>query len=352
MFSLWSFQRHIFGHDEVETPHLWLHRCWLRIFELDRWPPEGFRCQWGECGLGWFHEDTWVWGDSEIMMPINSRPPLNPKLQSSAETSSTKKRDNNPRTRETRLTDHARPHRWAFLQPPTVTTECIPVPVPKKPKCPLSIFMYLQLEKEFIIQSIAGEDAYPRQRCWGFRQIKLSPDCYFGPDKKEKRKNRSSTARYVGFLELSRTIDSRWAKISRGKLANFLSWVDMWLPFLLPPRARIKECYWWSLPSMKKKMATSRQDCYHQIHFSLKYAKMEKSEKETSTILSEVFETTWQATNIAPLQQRSKERKIVTAWSGALYLSRYLYYIFVRLQMMIAGCCWESDVVWKGIKQI
>jgi len=96
--------------------------------------------------------------------------------------------------------------------------------MPTAPKRPLSsYFIYLQIEKEFILQSIAGEDTdksinenkvyldYVPER---YRKTKLSPDWYFGPGKKksEKRKHRKLRGK-IGFVELSRIIAARWAKL-------------------------------------------------------------------------------------------------------------------------------------------
>ena len=103
---------------------------------------------------------------------------------------------------------------------PTVSPESVPM----KPMRPLTpYFIYLQIEKEFILQSIAGEDTdksindskvyldYVPER---YRKTKLSPDWYFGPGKKKsgKRKHRKQRGK-IGFVELSRTISSRWAKL-------------------------------------------------------------------------------------------------------------------------------------------
>ncbi len=92
----------------------------------------------------------------------------------------------------------------------------------KKPKRPLTAYhIYFQIEREFIIQTMAGEDAdksihegkiffhdVPKR----YINIKLSPDWYFAPGKREKRKHRKQHGK-IGFLELSRVITSRWAKL-------------------------------------------------------------------------------------------------------------------------------------------
>ena len=92
----------------------------------------------------------------------------------------------------------------------------------KKPKRPLTAYhIYFQIEREFIIQTLAGEDAdksihegkiffhdVPER----YINTKLSPDWYFGPGKRAKRKHRKQHGK-IGFLELSRLITSRWAKL-------------------------------------------------------------------------------------------------------------------------------------------
>jgi hypothetical protein len=95
--------------------------------------------------------------------------------------------------------------------------------IPTKPMRPLTAYhIYLQIEKEFIVQTMDGDEAdksmhdnkvyldYVPER---YRQIKLSPDWYFGPGKRQtKRKHRKGHGK-VGFQELSRMIASRWAKL-------------------------------------------------------------------------------------------------------------------------------------------
>jgi len=92
----------------------------------------------------------------------------------------------------------------------------------KKPKRPLTAYhIYFQIEREFIIQTMAGEDAdksihegkiffndVPKR----YIDTKLSPDWYFGPGKRAKRKHRKQHGK-IGFLELSRVISTRWAKL-------------------------------------------------------------------------------------------------------------------------------------------
>ena len=93
----------------------------------------------------------------------------------------------------------------------------------QKPKRPLTAYhIYFQIEREFIIQTMtAGEDAdksihegkvffndVPNR----YKAIKLSPDWYFGPGKRAKRKHRKQHGK-IGFHELSRVISSRWATL-------------------------------------------------------------------------------------------------------------------------------------------
>ena len=105
----------------------------------------------------------------------------------------------------------------------TPTQAAIEANIPLKPMRPLTAYhIYLQIEKEFIVQTMDGEEAdksmhddkvyldYVPER---YRQIKLSPDWYFGPGKRQtKRKHRKGHGK-IGFQELSRTISSRWAKL-------------------------------------------------------------------------------------------------------------------------------------------
>ena len=88
----------------------------------------------------------------------------------------------------------------------------------KKPKRPLTAYhIFFQIEREFIIQTMAGEDAdksihqgkiFFRDVPNRYINIKLSPDWYFGPGKRAKRKHRKQHGK-IGFLELSRLITSR-----------------------------------------------------------------------------------------------------------------------------------------------
>jgi hypothetical protein len=92
-----------------------------------------------------------------------------------------------------------------------------------KPMRPLTAYhIYLQIEKEFIVQTMDGEEAdksmhdnkvyldYVPER---YRQIKLSPDWYFGPGKRQTKSKHRKGHGKIDFQELSRTISSRWAKL-------------------------------------------------------------------------------------------------------------------------------------------
>jgi len=92
----------------------------------------------------------------------------------------------------------------------------------KKPKRPLTAYhIYFQIEREFIIQTLSGEDAdksiFEGKKCLSdvpkrYINTKLSPDWYLGPGKRAKRKHRKQHGK-IGFLELSRVITSRWTKL-------------------------------------------------------------------------------------------------------------------------------------------
>jgi len=88
---------------------------------------------------------------------------------------------------------------------------------------PLTAYhIFFQIEREYIIQTTAGPVAdksmhdnksyrldVPRR----YRCIKLLPDWYAGPGKRQKRKHRKSHGK-IGFLELSRVISGKWATLS------------------------------------------------------------------------------------------------------------------------------------------
>jgi hypothetical protein len=107
------------------------------------------------------------------------------------------------------------------------TIGSIPMPsgprnIPKKPMRPLTAYhIFFQIEREYIIQSLPGAkedvqtasnkrllDDVPDR----YKDIKLSPDWYFGPGKRPKRKHRKAHGK-IGFMELSRIIASRWAEL-------------------------------------------------------------------------------------------------------------------------------------------
>ena len=94
--------------------------------------------------------------------------------------------------------------------------------IPKKPMRPLTAYhIFFQIEREYVIQTSAGEVAdksmmdnkitledVPER----YKNIKLLPDWYAGPGKRQKRKHRKQHGK-IGFLELSRVISTRWAKL-------------------------------------------------------------------------------------------------------------------------------------------
>ena len=109
------------------------------------------------------------------------------------------------------------------VQPMSVpSTTAVSDEIPKKPMRPLTAYhIYFQIEREFIIQSLPGTDAdksiHDGKKCLEdvpdrYRSTKLSPDWYFGPGKRAKRKHRKQHGK-IGFLELSRVISTRWAKL-------------------------------------------------------------------------------------------------------------------------------------------
>ena len=107
---------------------------------------------------------------------------------------------------------------------PVQTHPTVPTNADPKPKRPLTSYhIYFQLEREYIIQTMEGEDVdksmhddnkvyldYVPNR---YKQIKLSPEWYFAPGKRKRRKHRKRHGK-IGFLELSSMISSRWKKLS------------------------------------------------------------------------------------------------------------------------------------------
>jgi len=89
---------------------------------------------------------------------------------------------------------------------------------------PLTAYhIFFQIEREYIIQTTAGEDAdksihdnkvYLDDTPQRYMNIKLRPDWYAGPGKRQKRKHRKQHGK-IGFLELSRVISTRWAQLEQ-----------------------------------------------------------------------------------------------------------------------------------------
>eukprot|EP00574_Skeletonema_japonicum_P005590 CAMPEP_0201727988 /NCGR_PEP_ID=MMETSP0593-20130828/14418_1 /ASSEMBLY_ACC=CAM_ASM_000672 /TAXON_ID=267983 /ORGANISM="Skeletonema japonicum, Strain CCMP2506" /LENGTH=138 /DNA_ID=CAMNT_0048219961 /DNA_START=109 /DNA_END=521 /DNA_ORIENTATION=- len=99
------------------------------------------------------------------------------------------------------------------VPPPTLSaTTARDLDFPKKPMRPLTAYhIYFQIEREFIIQTLSGEDAdksiFEGKNCLNdvpkrYINTKLSPDWYLGPGKRAKRKHRKQHGK-IGFLELS-----------------------------------------------------------------------------------------------------------------------------------------------------
>ncbi|EJK45663.1 hypothetical protein THAOC_35714 [Thalassiosira oceanica] len=95
---------------------------------------------------------------------------------------------------------------------------------PKKPMRPLTGYhIFFQLEREYVIQSLAGDDA-DQSTADGkvcipdvpvrYRDTRLSPDWYAGPGKRQKRKHRKQHG-VISFLELSRVISQRWGQLEQ-----------------------------------------------------------------------------------------------------------------------------------------
>jgi len=94
--------------------------------------------------------------------------------------------------------------------------------IPKKPMRPLTAYhIFFQIEREFVIQTIAGEDAdksihdnkvYLDDVPLRYKNVRLLPDWFAGPGKRKKRKHRKQHGK-IGFLELSRVISTRWSRL-------------------------------------------------------------------------------------------------------------------------------------------
>jgi len=85
---------------------------------------------------------------------------------------------------------------------------------------PLAAYhIFFQIEREYIIQTSSPDHivtdpskTYQAGVPSRYSSIKLSPDWYAGPGKRQKRKHRK-THGMIGFLELSRVISQRWATL-------------------------------------------------------------------------------------------------------------------------------------------
>jgi hypothetical protein len=112
---------------------------------------------------------------------------------------------------------------FTSLPPVTPIKPAVDIEMPKKPVRPLTAYhTFFQIEHAYIVQTMDGEDSdkslhddkvyldYVPER---YRQIKLSPEWYFGPGKRRKKRRHRKGHGKVGFLELSRMIASRWAKL-------------------------------------------------------------------------------------------------------------------------------------------
>jgi hypothetical protein len=90
----------------------------------------------------------------------------------------------------------------------------------RKPMRPLTAYhIFFQIEREFIIQTASpghvdtdANKSFLRDVPRRYRSIRLLPDWFAGPGKRQKRKHRKSHG-MIGFLELSRVISKRWATL-------------------------------------------------------------------------------------------------------------------------------------------
>lgn len=95
---------------------------------------------------------------------------------------------------------------------------------PTKPLRPLSAYhVFFQLEREYILQSMGGDDAETNMQEHKillanapkrYASVKVFKDWHARPGKRQRRKHRKSHGQ-IGFQELSKTISQRWAEIDK-----------------------------------------------------------------------------------------------------------------------------------------
>jgi hypothetical protein len=95
---------------------------------------------------------------------------------------------------------------------------------PTKPLRPLSAYhVFFQLEREYILQSMGGDDAETNMQEHKilltnaperYASVKVYKDWHARPGKRQRRKHRKSHGQ-IGFQELSKTISQRWAEIDK-----------------------------------------------------------------------------------------------------------------------------------------